>query len=261
MENKVILVLFDGMRADVPDKCENKFLYNLKEKATTCYKSQTVIPSVTLPCHTSLFLSVDPERHGITNNIWMAQVRPIDSIFDVVAAAGGKCAMVHDWLQLRDLAKPKSLHFDYYRSFAKKPLEDTVFTEKKMTDVAIDYIKEEMPDFIFIYYAYSDEAGHKYGWMTDEYISAISSEVTQLERLVNEFGDDYHIIVTADHGGHDRTHGTTMPEDMTIPITFFGKSFEAGRELDACSIKDIAPTVTTLLGIEPADEWEGKSVI
>ena len=35
---------------------------------------------------------------------------------------------------------------------------------------------------------------------------------------------------TADHGGHDRTHGTGSPEDMTIPFIIKGKNFKVGEK-------------------------------
>jgi arylsulfatase A-like enzyme len=52
-----------------------------------------------------------------------------------------------------------------------------------------------------------------------------------------------------------------MPEDMKIPVFFRGPAFEAGKVLDGVSIKDIAPTITALLGVEPDEEREGKSVL
>ena len=52
-----------------------------------------------------------------------------------------------------------------------------------------------------------------------------------------------------------------MPEDMTIPIFFKGPDFKPGEELHGLNIKDIAPTITKLLGCEPDPEWEGKSVL
>jgi bisphosphoglycerate-independent phosphoglycerate mutase (AlkP superfamily) len=69
------------------------------------------------------------------------------------------------------------------------------------------------------------------------------------------------IIVTADHGGHDRTHGTTLDEDMIIPMMVLSKNEKIELDLENASIKDIAPTVTKLLGAYPDDEWEGKSLL
>ena len=66
---------------------------------------------------------------------------------------------------------------------------------------------------------------------------------------------------TADHGGHDRTHGTDSPENMTIPFIIKGKDFKAGEKLENVSIKDIAPTVAKLLDIVPDQAWEGKSLV
>ena len=71
---------------------------------------------------------------------------------------------------------------------------------------------------------------------------------------------EYTFILLADHGGHDRTHGTDMPEDMTIPLFISGKRFIAGAEVDGLSIKDIAPTVAALLEVPCAPEWEGTAV-
>ena len=80
------------------------------------------------------------------------------------------------------------------------------------------------------------------------------------KRMIEAFGDEYTVIITADHGGHDRSHGTDSPEDMTIPMIFRGKRFTPARELDGVSILDIAPTVADIIGVPPAREWEGRSL-
>ena len=69
------------------------------------------------------------------------------------------------------------------------------------------------------------------------------------------------IIVTADHGGHDRTHGTEMNEDMIIPIMVLNKKEKVELDFTDACIKDIAPTVTSLLGVYADEEWEGKSLL
>jgi phosphopentomutase len=69
------------------------------------------------------------------------------------------------------------------------------------------------------------------------------------------------VIVTADHGGHDRNHGTELPEDMQIPMFYFGSRFESGKRFRGGSILDIAPTIAKLMNVMPADEWEGTAVL
>ena len=82
-----------------------------------------------------------------------------------------------------------------------------------------------------------------------------------ITKLYSNLPDDYVIIVTADHGGHDRTHGTELNEDMIIPIMVLDKNGKIDLDLENASIKDIAPTVVNLLGVCPDDEWEGKSLL
>ena len=84
MKEKTLLILVDGMRPDAIPKCGNEFLPRLMQKSTYTMQASTVMPSVTLPCHTSLFFSVDPERHGITTNDWTPPVRPIVGLADLV---------------------------------------------------------------------------------------------------------------------------------------------------------------------------------
>ena len=52
-----------------------------------------------------------------------------------------------------------------------------------------------------------------------------------------------------------------MPEDMTIPIIMLGNGIDTAGDISGANIKDIAPTITKLLGIEPDPDWEGKSLV
>jgi arylsulfatase A-like enzyme len=68
-------------------------------------------------------------------------------------------------------------------------------------------------------------------------------------------------LLQSDHGGHDRTHGTDMPEDMTIPWLVAGPGIRAGHAIAApVSLLDTAPTLARLIGFEPHREWEGRCV-
>lgn len=250
---KVLLILADGMR---PDSLTNiPQVADMKKKAAWTMAAKTVFPSVTLPCHMSLFHSVDPTRHGTTTNVYAPQVRPVDGLFEVLAAQKKCTAMFYSWEQLRDVSRPGSLTFSY---FCKCKQYGTTGTNRMSTDACMAYLAENEADFTFLYLASPDSVGHQSGWMGDAYLEAVQDCWNQIDRVLAQLPEDYTVIVTADHGGHDRIHGTDLPEDMTIPLFAMGPDFKAGQQLENVSILDIAPTVAKLLGAEPADEWEGK---
>ncbi len=252
---KVLLILVDGMRtdalADIPQ------VEKMKKKAAYTLQAETVFPSVTLPCHVSLFHSVPPMRHGTTTNIYAPQVRPVVSLFETLARAKKSCAMFYSWEQLRDVSVPGCLDHSCFLSCYRFGAE----ADRMLTENAIKYMGENAPDLTFLYFHLPDGMGHKYGWMSEEYLDAVRQSWAHIEKVLAALDEDYTVFITADHGGHDRIHGTELPEDMTIPFFAMGKDFEPGKVLEPVSILDYAPTITKLLGVEPDAEWEGKSLI
>ena len=254
---KVLLALIDGMR---PDSLKTvKRAQEIISKSAYTLNAKTVMPSVTLPCHMSLFHSVAPIRHGTTTNTYMPQVRPINGICEVIKANKKKSAFFYNWQELRDLARPAgTLLFSYFCDGGKLGYEKT---NDMLALEAKKFLSENPVDFAFLYLGYTDAAGHKHGWMSEEYIQSVQNSWKNIEMVMSSLPDDYTIIITADHGGHDRTHGTDLPEDMTIPIIINGKGIKAGETFKNATIKDIAPTIAKLLEIEPDEDWEGKSLI
>ena len=96
--------------------------------------------------------------------------------------------------------------------------------------------------------------------MTDEYMQAISESLDNVQRIAARLPPEYHVILTADHGGHDRTHGTELPEDMTIPFFMRHASLTPGEMTGNTCITDIAPTITSLLGLAADPDWEGRAL-
>ena len=162
MENKVVLVLVDGMRPDGILECGERYLQDLAAQSSASFAAKTVFPSITLPCHTSLFFGVQPQRHGILTNEWRPFARPFDSLGDLAARQFKKAAMFYNWEQLRDLNRPGSLSCSYFRQLPSAH-EDAMRSEQDLTALAMDDIKQEAPDFLFLYLGYTDIAGHGYG--------------------------------------------------------------------------------------------------
>jgi len=256
---KVLLVLIDGLRPDAIERNSHPFLREfMKAKCAYTEIGQSVMPTVTLSCHMSLFTGVDSTRHGTVTNIYTPPVHAVDGLFEVLARQKKQCYFFYTWEQLRDLGRPGSLvrqELCRYYTFGSK-------ADCEMCDRTIEALQDpnQKPDFMFYYTGNTDEVAHKYGWMSDEYLAAVDLASQNVERIVAALPEDYTLIVVADHGGHDRTHGTDMPEDMTIPIIIYGEGWEPGMKLDGASLLDLAPTIAEICGVEPSEEWEGKSL-
>lgn len=253
MSNKAILILADGMRPDALPSCGNAYAMELYENSAHTMEAKTVMPSVTLPCHMSLFHSVTPQRHGILSNVYVPQVRPVNGICEVLCHAAKTCAIYTNWNELRDLSQPAALE-EYVFVGGLKTGYDTA--NRRVTDAAIAGIKRFAPDFLFVYLGYPDVMGHAHGWMSKPYLDSVAQCFACIEEIIHMLPDDYTAFITADHGGHDRIHGMDIPEDMTIPLIVHHKDL-AHTDLTGASLLDIAPTITDLLGVAADKDWEG----
>ncbi len=253
-----LLVSVDGMRPDGLMEADAPFLKQRMHEGAFTLTSHTVMPSVTLPCHTSMFFGVEPERHGITTNTWTPQVRPIVGIVESLHRAGQHCAFFYNWEPLRDLAPPEMLA----SSFMFNTSEDEGGTgDIEVVETAARRLVSHPLDFAFVYLGYTDSSGHKYGWMSDQYLSAIANADRCIGRLCTVLGANWNVIVTSDHGGHGKSHGTTMPEDINTPIILWGPAFtSAGRIQNQTYITDIAPTILDLFDVPTPKEWIGTSL-
>ena len=251
---KVILVLVDGMRSDSLAACGNEYAVKFAEENISKVYATTVMPTVTLPCHFSLFKSVNPDRHGILSNTYVPLVRPIPSLLDVMRRNGRKCGMFYNWEELRDLNAPGTLTISSFITTDVPDSDEYIATE------ALKNIAKYDLDCSFVYLDETDECGHRHGWMGEAYLDCVSRAWGIIHRLRDAF-PDYVVIVTADHGGHEHMHGADIPEDLQIPIIISGEGLEASEKMESANIIDIAPTIAAIMGVEPDDDWRGVSLV
>ena len=67
---KAVLFVVDGMRPDGLQRADTPVMDRLISSGVHTFAARTLMPSITLPCLASLFLSVDPAEHGVTTNTW-----------------------------------------------------------------------------------------------------------------------------------------------------------------------------------------------
>jgi arylsulfatase A-like enzyme len=261
----VLVVSIDGLRPDAIATFEAPTLQRLIREGSYTLAASTILPSKTLPSHTSMLTGQTPEHHGVLwNTVITADADQVGSptIFAVARAQGYRTAAFYSKAKFEPLQQPGSL--DYSQApggwFGKWSARRT------MTDVEV-YLESARPNLLFVHLPDPDTAGHSRGWMSPAYGHAVAQADAAVARLLaaadRAYGaGEYTIIVTADHGGHNRDHGSDDPRDVTIPWIAWGRSVKAG-ELHAAGVRtmDTAATVIWLLGVTEPANWAGNPVI
>ena len=250
--------MLDGCRPDALGPATSPAIWRLLEQGAGCLAAKSVMPSITLPCHTSLFYSLPPAVHGVVTNDW-SPFAGATSLTEAISDAGYSTMAFYTWEQLRDLAAPGTLDAVYYRRFSEEGMT-------AVADLAATTIATLKPTFAFVYLEATDAAGHRFGWMSPEYMAAVAFSdraVAGVLTALEEVGilDQTFVVVMADHGGHGHTHGTDSADDMTIPVIFSGAGVRRSQIIASpVSILDVAPTLLTALGLAVPPHWQGRII-
>ena len=249
------LITIDGLRPDAlaVARCPN--LASLRSNGAWTLRARSVMPSVSLPCFVSMFHSQPPQQHGVKTNVWAPPAQPVPGLADVARGANRRCGFFYNWEPLRNLSIPGALHASYFRdNLHDVPAGDLVIARE-----AIRYIESDSPDFVFVYLGTLDIAGHDHGWMSAEYLGCLQHLDEYVGMMLTTLPPSSTVLVTADHGGHGRTHGSDLPEDMTVPMFVVGPAIRPGYEISApVSLLDVAPTLARVLGLSAPREWQGR---
>ena len=261
----VILVSIDGLRPDAIAAFSAPTLQRLIREGSYSLTARTILPSSTLPSHTSMLSGEPPDQHHVTwNNVATAEKDVIDfaTVFSVARAHGYRTAAFFSKAKFSPLQLPGSL--DY--SQAPGGLWGKWAAARTVSDVR-GHLEKDKPNLLFVHLPDPDTAGHSAGWMSEAYGRAVQATDAALAELLvaaeKTYGSgNYSVVVTADHGGHGRGHGTEDPNDVTIPWIAWGRGVNAGVMTDvAINTFDTAPTVLWLLGVEKPAAWDGVPVL
>src|SRR5262249_43632901 len=115
---------------------------------------------------------------------------------------------------------------------AKPAKEDTVLA-RRVARQAAAYITTNKPALCFIHLTDPDNTGHKFGWGSPQQIKSFANVDAAIGRIMQSIEtagilQQSVVIITADHGGHAKTHGLNTPEDMMIPWIAWGSGVRKG---------------------------------
>ncbi len=262
MKTKVLVVVFDGCRPDGLAQAHTPHVDALWQTGAYSWSAQSVAASVTLPAHLSMWRGVPPEKHGVTDNVFLPSASAYPSVFEVAHQAGLKTAMFYSWEELRDLSAPGHLTMSYCHE-----AKSNDGTDQLVAAEAARYLIAHRPDLAFVYFGNTDLIGHDDGWMSPPYLAAIEQLDQTLGHLLDDLAqaklrDEYTLLLLSDHGGHGHHHGSTSPEDLTIPWIINGSGVKRGYEIQApVLIQDTAATIAYLLDLPRPAQWDGQPVL
>jgi len=261
LSEHVVVISIDGLRPDAIGMFGATTLNRLIGEGSYTLSATTILPSKTLPAHTSMLTGQPPSMHGVSWNtdIGLPRHMSTPTIFGVLRSNGYVTAAFFSKSKFSSLQRAGTL--DYSQApglFSQWPAEKTVGDVER-------YLANNRPNLLFIHLGDTDHAGHRYGWMSPKYGEAVQFVDSAVGRILTaadkNFGaGNFTLIVTADHGGHSRNHGSDDPRDVTIPWIVWGRAVKPGPLSQSVKTTDTAATVLWLFRVK-ADETAGRAVV
>ena len=259
---KALVIMLDGMRADTVD---NGLAPNIKSLADGKWQ-----PGY----HGAWSLSANTLRDGTTesapNHVAIAtgmttKKTGIDDNGDLIRK-GTTTEKLPTWLAR--LAKErrglKALHiFAWYGDLRLSPDYGVQFIfdrDKANAKTLAKMMREaDAPDAVMWYIDLPDHAGHGHNYYpyskpyeaavreSDGYVGEVLAAIAARPTFANE---DWLVVVTADHGGWERSHGQRSTQCYTIPFVVAGRRVQQGRIQGVPHNYDAAPTALAHFGMD-----------
>ncbi len=93
------------------------------------------------------------------------------------------------------------------------------------------FFRGEGKRFAFLHVSGLEWAGGDSGWLSQAYLDELTDIDAGLAPLFDEVRQrgSYAIVVTSDHAGHEREHGTNHPDDYKLPLIVAGNGARLPR--------------------------------
>ena len=267
--NEYVIVLgFDGWGSVSFEDAEMPFLKSMMHECAWTLHKRSVLPSSSACNWASMFKGAGPEAHGYID--WDTktpafEVTEIDekgnfpSFFSIYRKAHPNSDMVYlyQWDGMKYL-------FDMEDFTSSRAMPNTVSGSDTMGEIVILNIMGRKPSLLVSFWDFPDKIGHSDGWYSDEYMAELKHIDSIIEAIVNackeaEIIDKTLIVITSDHGGHDKTHGQPMMADLETPLFLFGPGIKPGEINGPVMQYDVAAILADYLKLNRPSGWRGKT--
>jgi len=264
MIERVILIGIDGggtFHTTHPQLAPN--IVGFLQSGSHCNFARAEYPSNSGENWGSMLTGVTPAKHGVTNeniNQTYAENSEFPSIFKIITNArpSAKLASLVSWPPINGGLIEPSL---------------SVFKYADADDELVPYITNiflpvngQNTMFLFIQLSDVDYAGHAYGWESQEYMDQYKKTDAHFKRILdsieeNGLSSSTLVVVTADHGGLNQTHGGDSFPETHVLLGMRGPGV-AQQEFpqDLVGNMDVPAVVLSVLGLPVPPHFDGKVI-
>lgn len=272
-QKRVVIIGLDGFSAEGFKAIKHPNIDKMVADGVLSLTTRPVMPSVTLPNWTSHLTGSGPEEHGVTNNAWTVQKHELQAI---ETDQDGYYPSIFKVLKDKDPQTKIGYYYNWaelINSINKKYLDEISFEENdgyaSNYQKAFDFVvkHKDEPTLVFLYNVSTDHAGHKYKWMSPEYIKAVEEADIAIGGLLDKLKNaklytSTHFILMTDHGGIGNGHGGTSMNEMQVPWAITGPQIKKlGLIADYNSNKNTALVIAHIFGCkELPKSWTGVAI-
>lgn len=204
----VIIISIDALHPAALNAGTTPTIYGEMRQGAYTQEGQSTNPPLTLISHTAMFTGQGPDKNGKSDNQWQPGEPTIErkTIFNSAKQKGFQTGFYYSKQKLGYLVNEA---VDVYR-----------WSRDDAIHFAEAFVRKPGRHFVFVHVSGLDFVGPEHGWLSPEYmeeLSYIDEYLTPLIRLVKE-QKNFVIIITSDHGGHEKIHGSRHPDDYKLPF-------------------------------------------
>lgn len=218
----------------------------------------TAIPTISAQCWGSILHGVSPQAHRFTNGLVgdfpVSADFPYPSIFKVAREAfpdAVLCSIV-GWNCIN-------------KGIIENDLGVLMGTgsDDEVCEQVCEAIRRDDPKLLFVQFDGVDEAGHRYGYGSEDYLRSITYSdalIGRIHEAAEKAGalENTLLIVTADHGGTpDGNHGDITDGELYVSYFVSGESVIPG-EFGYVETRDTASITAFAFGIDQPECWSSR---
>lgn len=227
---QVVLVSFDGFRADYLDRGMTPNFAKLAANGARADALIPIFPTKTFPNHYSIVTGLYAEHHGIIGNEFY------DPVLGEYRTSNHSDPDMGKWFggePIWNTAERQGVKTaSYFWVGSDVKINGLIPSMFKRYDGAIPYFERvdtvlawlrlpesQRPKLVTVYFEVMDNAGHAFGPLSPQVDSALIKADSILGRLMNGLGKEATLIVVSDHGMIQVAPERVVPIDSLVDLT------------------------------------------